>query len=54
MSLSFEQIRERLAARFGEAVGATVAAKDPFVVVKSERLLEVHALSPRTAAGRGG
>jgi NADH-quinone oxidoreductase subunit C len=41
MSLTFEQIRERLAARFGDAVGATVAAKDPFVVVKGERLLEI-------------
>jgi NADH-quinone oxidoreductase subunit C len=41
MSLSFEQIRERLAARFGDAVGPTVAAKDPFVVVKAERLHEI-------------
>ncbi|HEY3446078.1 MAG TPA: NADH-quinone oxidoreductase subunit C [Myxococcales bacterium] len=41
MSLTFEQIRERLAARFGDAVGATVAAKDPFVVVKGEKLLEL-------------
>lgn len=41
MSLTFEQIRERLAARFGDAVGATVAAKDPFVVIKGDKLLEV-------------
>lgn len=41
MALSFDQIRERLAARFGDAVGPTVAAKDPFVVVQGARLLEV-------------
>ena len=41
MALTFEQIREKLAARFGDAVGPTVAAKDPFVVVKADRLLEV-------------
>jgi NADH-quinone oxidoreductase subunit C len=41
MPLTFEQIRERLAARFGDAVGPTVAAKDPFVVVKAERLHEI-------------
>ena len=41
MPLTFEQIRERLAGRFGDAVGPTVPAKDPFVVVKAERLLEV-------------
>ncbi len=41
MPLSFEQIHERLSARFGDAVGPVVAAKDPFVVVKAERVLEV-------------
>jgi NADH-quinone oxidoreductase subunit C len=40
-ALSFEQIRERLAARFGDAVGPPVAAKDPFVVVQGEKLVEV-------------
>jgi NADH-quinone oxidoreductase subunit C len=40
-ALSFEQIRERLAARFGDAVGPTAAAKDPFVAVKGEKLVEV-------------
>ncbi len=40
-ALSFEQIREKLAARFADAVGPTVAAKDPFVVVKGEKLVEV-------------
>lgn len=40
-ALTFEQIRERLAARFGAAVGPTVEAKDPFVVVESARLLEI-------------
>jgi NADH-quinone oxidoreductase subunit C len=40
-ALSFEQIRERLAARFGDAVGPTVEAKDPFVVVRGDALLEV-------------
>jgi NADH-quinone oxidoreductase subunit C len=41
MPLSFEEIRGKLAARFGDAVGPTVASKDPFVVVKAERLLDV-------------
>jgi len=41
MSLSFEKIREKLSSKFGDAVGPTVAAKDPFVVVKGERLLEI-------------
>jgi NADH-quinone oxidoreductase subunit C len=40
MALSFEEIRGKLAARFGDAVGPTVAAKDPFVVVKGEKILE--------------
>ena len=40
-ALSFDQIREKLAARFTDAVGPTVAAKDPFVVVKGERVAEV-------------
>ena len=41
MSLTFDQIRERLAARFPEDVGPVVAAKDPFVVVKGEKLLDI-------------
>jgi NADH-quinone oxidoreductase subunit C len=40
-ALTFEQIRERLAARFGAAVGPTVEARDPFVVVEPARLLEI-------------
>lgn len=40
-ALSFEQIREKLAARFPDVVGPTVAAKDPFVVVKGEQIAEI-------------
>jgi NADH-quinone oxidoreductase subunit C len=41
VALTFEQIREKVAGRFGDAVGPTVSAKDPFVVVKADRLLDV-------------
>jgi len=41
MPLTFEEIRERLAARFPDAVGPTVAAKDPFVVLKADKLHEI-------------
>jgi NADH-quinone oxidoreductase subunit C len=41
MAQTIEQVREKLAARFGEAISAVMPAKDPFVVVKAERLLDV-------------
>ncbi len=40
-ALSFEQIREKLATRFPDAVGPTVAARDPFVVVKGEQIAQI-------------
>ena len=41
MGLTIEQVQQKLAARFGDAVGAVMPAKDPFVVLKGERALEI-------------
>jgi NADH-quinone oxidoreductase subunit C len=40
-ALTTDQIHQKVAAKFPEAVGPILAAKDPFCVVRTDRLVEV-------------